>query len=34
MTNPEDTGLYNSRIDEYVRAVHNVGASVSRTRPT
>jgi len=25
MTNPEDTGLYNSHIDEYVRAVHSVG---------
>jgi len=25
MTNPEDTGLYNPRIDEYVEAVHAVG---------
>ncbi len=25
MTNPEDTGLYNPRVDEYVAAVHDVG---------
>ena len=25
ITNPEDTGIYNPRIDEYVKAVHDVG---------
>jgi len=25
ITNPEDTGIYNPRIEEYVKAVHNVG---------
>ena len=26
ITNPEDTGIYNPRIDEYVKAAHRVGA--------
>jgi glycine dehydrogenase subunit 2 len=26
VTNPEDTGIYNPRIDEYVTAAHNAGA--------
>ena len=26
ITNPEDTGIYNPRIDEYVQATHEVGA--------
>lgn len=25
MTNPEDTGIYNPRVEEYVKAVHDVG---------
>src|SRR3972149_741334 len=29
ITNPEDTGIYNSRIDEYVAAAHAVGALCS-----
>lgn len=29
ITNPEDTGIYNPRIDEYVNAAHNVGALCS-----
>ena len=28
-TNPEDTGIYNPRIDEYVKAAHDVGALCS-----
>jgi len=29
ITNPEDTGIYNPRIDEYVKAAHDVGALCS-----
>jgi glycine dehydrogenase subunit 2 len=29
ITNPEDTGIYNSTIDEYVKAAHDVGALCS-----
>jgi glycine dehydrogenase subunit 2 len=29
ITNPEDTGIYNSKIDEYVKAAHTVGALCS-----
>ena len=26
ITNPEDTGIFNDRIDEFVKAAHEVGA--------
>ena len=29
ITNPEDTGIYNPRIEEYVKAAHDVGALCS-----